>query len=186
MVEPSAPARLRARAKHRVERALELWLFRSRWLMAPFYVGLVLALGVLLYVFCTDIWHEITHLSEMTEAHAVSLVLSLIDLSLAGNLVVIVIFSGYETFVSRMEVGDEQERPDWMGRVDFSGMKMKLMASIVAISAVGLLRAFMRMAEDEMVPNVELGWLVGIHLTFVISALLLSVMDFVVSKTAKH
>jgi uncharacterized protein (TIGR00645 family) len=186
MVEPSASARPLARQKHRVERALELWLFRSRWLMAPFYVGLVLALGVLLYVFCTDIWDEITHLSDMTEAHAVSLVLSLIDLSLAGNLVVIVIFSGYETFVSRMEVGDEQERPDWMGRVDFSGMKMKLMASIVAISAVGLLRAFMRMAEDELVPNVELGWLVGIHLTFVISALLLSVMDFVVSKTAKH
>jgi uncharacterized protein (TIGR00645 family) len=184
-MEQTSPAL--PRAKHRVARALELWLFRARWLMAPFYVGLVLALVVLLYVFSADVWHEVSHLSEITEAHAVSLVLSLIDLSLAGNLVVIVIFSGYETFVSKMDVGAEQERPDWMGRVDFSGMKMKLMASIVAISAVGLLRAFMRMAEsDELVPNRELAWLVGIHLAFVISALLLAVMDFVVAKTAKH
>jgi uncharacterized protein (TIGR00645 family) len=168
------------------ERALEVWLFRSRWLLAPFYVGLVLALVVLLYVFSVDVWHELSHLHEITEAHAVALVLSLIDLSLAGNLVVIVIFSGYETFVSKMDVGSVEERPDWMGRVDFSGMKMKLMASIVAISAVGLLRAFMRMAEDELVPNVELAWLVGIHLAFVVSALLLAVMDLIVSRTAKH
>jgi uncharacterized protein (TIGR00645 family) len=174
------------RAKHNLARVLELWLFRSRWLMAPFYVGLVLALCVLLYVFGVDIWHEVTHLGEMTEAHAVALVLSLIDLSLAGNLVVIVIFSGYETFVSKMDVGSEQERPDWMGRVDFSGMKMKLMASIVAISAVGLLRAFMRMAEDELVPNRELAWLVGIHIAFVISALMLALMDYIVARTAKH
>jgi uncharacterized protein (TIGR00645 family) len=174
------------RPKHRIALALELWLFRARWLMAPFYVGLVLSLVVLLYVFGADVWHEFAHLTEISEAHAVSLVLSLIDLSLAANLVVIVIFSGYETFVSKMDVGVEQERPDWMGRVDFSGMKMKLMASIVAISAVGLLRAFMRMAEDELVPNLELAWLVGIHITFVVSALLLAVMDFVVSRTTKH
>jgi len=178
---PAAPG-----AKSGAVRALEVWLFRARWLMAPFYVGLVLALIALLYVFATDIWHELAHLSEITEAHAVALALSLIDLSLAGNLVVIVIFSGYETFVSKMDVGSEEERPDWMGRVDYSGMKMKLMASIVAISAVALLRAFMRMSEDQLVPNVELAWLVGVHVTFVVSALLLAVMDYVVSKTTKH
>jgi uncharacterized protein (TIGR00645 family) len=172
--------------KHRAALVLELWLFRARWLMAPFYVGLVAALVVLLYVFAVDIWHQVSHLSEITEAHAVALVLSLIDLSLAGNLVVIVIFSGYETFVSKMDVGVEQERPDWMGRVDFSGMKMKLMASIVAISAVGLLRAFMRIAEGEIVKDHDLAWLLGIHLAFVISALTLAVMDWVVSKTVRH
>jgi uncharacterized protein (TIGR00645 family) len=172
--------------KHRAALTLELWLFRARWLMAPFYVGLVAALVVLLYVFGVDIWRQLSHLSEITEAHAVALVLSLIDLSLAGNLVVIVIFSGYETFISKMDVGVEQERPAWMGRVDFSGMKMKLMASIVAISAVGLLRAFMRIAEGDLVPDHDLAWLLGIHLAFVVSALTLSVMDYVVGKTTRH
>lgn len=179
-------ARSPVRAKGPVERALELWLFRSRWLMAPFYVGLILALVVLLWVFAAETWHEVSDLANMSEARAVTMALSLIDLSLAGNLVIIVIFSGYENFVSRIETEDHAERPDWMGSIDYSGLKMKLMASIVAISAVAVLRAFMQMAEAEAVPTTKLAWLVGIHLAFVVSALLLALMDFVVSRTGKH
>ena len=154
--------------------------------MAPFYVGLVVALAALLVVFFGELWHEIASLRDLTPTRGVVMALSLIDLSLAANLLVIVIFSGYETFVSKMHTGDSDERPDWMGLIDFSGLKMKLMASIVAISGVALLRSFVEVGEGETVPNVELAWLVGIHLAFVVSGLLLAVMDYVVSKTARH
>jgi uncharacterized protein (TIGR00645 family) len=172
--------------KPAAERALELLLFRARWLMAPFYVGLAVALAALLFVFCKELWHELAGLADMTPSRGVLMALSLIDLSLAGNLLVIVIFSGYETFVSRMDIDDDGERPAWMGLIDFSGLKMKMMASIVAISAVALLRAFVLMAEEETIPNAEMAWLLGIHMGFVVSALLLAVMDYVVSKTAKR
>ena len=180
MPSPPSPA------KRTVQQTFELWLFRSRWLMAPFYLGLAIALAALLVVFLGELWHEIAGLPEMTPARGVVMALSLIDLSLAANLLVIVIFSGYETFVSKMHVGDESERPGWMGLIDFSGLKMKLMASIVAISGVALLRAFVEVGEGDAIPNLELAWLVGIHLAFVVSGLLLAVMDFVVSKTNKH
>ena len=183
-MEQTSPTR--AAAKPAIERSLELWLFRARWLMAPFYVGLVAALALLLFVFGKELWHALGGLAELTPAHGIVVALSLIDLSLAGNLVVIVIFSGYETFVSKMDLDEDQERPDWMGLIDFSGLKMKLMASIVAISAVALLRAFVQIAEGEAPPQPQLAWLVGIQLTFVVSALLLALMDFVVSRTTKH
>ena len=168
-----------------VELTLELWLFRSRWLMAPFYVGLVAALAALLYVFGAEAWRELAHLQGMSPEQAILMVLSLIDLSLAGNLLLIVIFSGYENFVSKIDT-HPSDRPDWMGSVDFSGLKMKLMGSIVAISAIALLRAFMRLAEGEGMDDRTLGWLVGLHLTFVVSGVLMGVMDFIGSRTVKH
>jgi len=113
-------------------------------------------------------------------------VLSLIDLSLAGNLLLIVIFSGYENFVSKIDTGDDEDRPAWMGTVDFSGLKMKLIASIVAISAIALLKAFMRLAEGEDVDQQTLIWLVVIHFSFIVSGVLLALMDFIASKTGKH
>ena len=114
------------------------------------------------------------------------MVLSLIDLSLAGNLLLIVIFSGYENFVSKIDTGADEDRPGWMGTVDFSGLKMKLIASIVAISAIALLKAFMRLAEGDSVDDRHLMWLVGIHLTFVVSGVMLALMDLLASKTDKH
>jgi uncharacterized protein (TIGR00645 family) len=173
-------------SKPRPELWLELALFRSRWLMAPFYVGLVAALGGLLVVFAAEVWRELSHVGAMTPESGVLMALSLIDLSLAGNLLLIVILSGYVNFVSRIDAGDPHERPHWMGKVDFSGMKMKLIASIVAISAIALLKAFMRLAEGEHVDDRQLAWLVGIHLTFVISGVLLALMDLLASKTDKH
>jgi uncharacterized protein (TIGR00645 family) len=162
-----------------IERTLELWLFRSRWLMAPFYVGLVIALAALLYVFVMEAWREVSHTAGMSPEQAILMVLSLIDLSLAGNLLLIVIFSGYENFVSKIDTGDDEDRPEWMGSVDFSGLKMKLIASIVAISAIALLRAFMRLAEGEGMDDRTLGWLVGLHLTFVVSGVLMALTDWI-------
>jgi uncharacterized protein (TIGR00645 family) len=177
---PPAPAPAR---KPAAERWLELWLFRSRWLMAPFYVGLVAALAAVLVVFVRQAWAEISHVGEMNAEHAILMALSLIDLSLAGNLLLIVIFSGYENFVSQIDTGDDADRPEWMGSVDFSGLKMKLIASIVAISAIALLRAFMRLAEGDVVDDRTLAWLAVLHLAFVISGLLLAVMDWINNKS---
>ena len=114
------------------------------------------------------------------------MVLSLIDLSLAGNLLLIVIFSGYENFVSKIDTGDDEDRPGWMGTVDFSGLKMKLIASIVAISAIALLKAFMKMAEGADISDRTLLWLVVIHVTFVVSGVLLALMDWLAGLTDKH
>jgi len=178
---PKAPSH-----KPAVERLLELWLFRSRWLMAPFYVGLVVALAALVIVFVNEAIHEFSGVMTMTPEQAILMVLSLIDLSLAGNLLLIVVFSGYENFVSKIDTGDDEDRPGWMGTVDFSGLKMKLIASIVAISAIALLRAFMKLSEGEAIPDRTLAWMVGIHVTFVVSGVFLAVMDLVASKTDKH
>lgn len=169
-----------------LERILELGLFRSRWLMAPFYVGLVVALAGLLVVFVMEAVREFSHLPTMSPEQAILMVLSLIDLSLAGNLLLIVIFSGYENFVSKIDTGDDEDRPGWMGTVDFSGLKMKLIASIAAISAIALLKAFMELAEGHDISDRHLAWLVGIHVTFVVSGVLLALMDLLASKTDKH
>jgi uncharacterized protein (TIGR00645 family) len=172
-----------------VERFLERSLFASRWLMAPMYVGLVIALAALVVIFVQELVHVVpVILSGGAHAEdAILLALSLIDLSLAGNLVLIVIFSGYENFVSKLDIGETVDRPSWMGTVDFSGLKMKLVASIVAISAIALLKAFLEASEStDAIDTTKMLWLVVIHLTFVVSGVLLAVMDWVASLTDKH
>ncbi|MDR6626198.1 TIGR00645 family protein [Caulobacter segnis] len=170
---------------------LEMWLerglFASRWLMAPFYVGLVVALAALIVVFFQELAHELPRVLSMKPEDAILLALSLIDLSLAANLLVIVILSGYENFVSKIDTASHEDRPDWMGTVDFSGLKMKLIASIVAISAIALLKAFLKLTESgQPVDQVRLFWLVIVHLSFVVSGVLLAVMDWLNGKVEKH
>jgi len=176
--------------KHKTKPAAERWLeaglFHSRWLMAPFYVGLVAALLALLVVFFNEAVHELSNLLTMSPNQAIMMVLKLIDLSLAGNLLLIVIFSGYENFVSKIDTADDEDRPSWMGTVDFSGLKMKLIASIVAISAIALLKAFMELSEGKELDDRGLVWLVVIHITFVVSGVLLALMDWLAAKTDKH
>jgi uncharacterized protein (TIGR00645 family) len=157
-----------------LERGFETLLFASRWLMVPFYFGLVISLVVLMASFVHEILTVVPHLLTVTETETIIWILTLIDLSLAANLLIMVIFSGYENFVSKMGVDDHPDKPAWMGTVDFSGMKLKLVASIVAISAIHLLKAFM---EIETVNKVDLQWLVIIHLVFVVSGVLLAIMD---------
>jgi len=169
--------------KPALETGLERGLFASRWLMAPFYVGLVIALAALLVVFFQELFRELPHLLAMTPEDAILMALTLIDLSLAANLLVIVILSGYENFVSKIDTASHEDRPDWMGTVDFSGLKMKLIASIMAISAIALLKAFLKLTElDVELDQPRLLWLVIIHLSFVVSGVLLAVMDWLNSK----
>ena len=175
--------------KPTLETLLERSLFASRWLMAPMYVGLVIALLALVVIFFQELFHVIpVLLSGNADAEdAILLALALIDLSLAGNLVLIVIFSGYENFVSKLDIGETEDRPSWMGTVDFSGLKMKLVASIVAISAIALLKAFLEASDKgATIDEAKMLWLVVIHLTFVVSGVLLALMDWLASLTDKH
>jgi uncharacterized protein (TIGR00645 family) len=169
------------------EKGLEWLLFQSRWMMAPVYLGLVLSLGMLLTAFIGEIAEAVPHVIGMKTEEVLLTVLSLIDLSLGLNLVLIVVFSGYENFVSKIDTGNSEDRPQWMGTLDFSGMKMKLIGSIVAISAISLLRAFMELVEPGKVfDESHLRWMVILHVTFLFSGVLFAVMDWVASLTEKN
>ncbi|MBD3787037.1 MAG: TIGR00645 family protein [Sphingomonadales bacterium] len=172
-----------------MEKAIERVLFASRWLMAPMYLGLVGALTILLWAFLMELWHFASGLPDIGVDEAVMGALALIDLSLAANLIIIVIFSGYENFVSRMDTAHHEDRPDWQGEVDFSTLKLKLVASIVAISGIHLLKIFMILGAY---PAEKIRWMVIIHLVFVISGVLLAAMDWIsnhaksLKKSAKY
>ena len=166
-----------------IEHTLETMIFRSRWLLAPFYLGLVGGLVLLLVKFVQVFVHMVPNIFAVSESEAVLEVLALVDISLAANLVLMVVFAGYENFVSKINTEGSEDRPDWMGKIDYSGLKLKLLASIVAISAIQLLRAFIDVKDYT---NTQLGWLVGIHLSFVVSGVLLALMDRITEGTAKH
>ncbi len=166
-----------------LDRQIERSLFASRWLMAPFYIGLVVALLVLLLKFVQEIIHFVPHVFTSPESDVLLFVLTLIDLSLTGNLLVMVIFAGYENFVSHIDVAEDAHRPTWMGTIDFSGLKIKLIGSIVAISGIHLLKQFMNV---EAVNKEDLKWLLLTHAAFVISGVLLAVMDYYAHKSKAH
>ena len=174
-------------SERRAEALLERGLFASRWLLAPFYVLMVVALAALLLKFCQELFGKLPHVFAMTDTDIILWLLTLIDLSLVGNLLLMVVFSGYENFVSKIDVGDHHDRPEWMGKVDFSGLKLKLIASIVAISGIHLLKSFMSIGKAPITPEkqTELMWLVIIHLVFVISGVLLAAMDWVSARASK-
>lgn len=173
--------------KPKIETRFERGLFASRWLMAPMYLGLIVSLAMLVTVFIRELIHYAPQAFTMTSEQVILVVLTLIDLSLAGNLLLIVLFSGYENFVSKLDIDDAVDRPPWMGTVDFSGLKMKLIASIVAISGIHLLKRFMEIGETSAPLNEpQLMWLVIIHLTFVASGVLLALMDWLTAQTSRH
>jgi uncharacterized protein (TIGR00645 family) len=168
----------------RIELYFEHLLFLSRWLMAPVYFGLVLALILLLFKFVKEIFLLGAGITTATSAEIIIGVLSLVDISLIMGLLLIIIFSGYENFVSKMEdLHSHADRPEWMGHIGFSDLKLKLIGSIVAISAIELLKGFMKI---DLMTDRHLAWMVGIHLVFVFSGLLYAVMDRIQAKDVKH
>jgi len=157
-----------------VSRTLEKFLFASRWLLAPFYLALVAALAFLLIKTMQEAWYFALRIPEAKEADVILGVLTLVDLTLTGSLIVIVIFSGYENFVSKIEARDHPDWPEWMAKIDFSGLKLKLLSSIVAISGIQLLKSFM---DIHNISDRDLIWYVAIHMTFVVSGLMLAWTD---------
>lgn len=166
-----------------IERALEKFLFASRWLLAPFYVALVISLALMLVKAMQEILHFLPIALTLTESEVILAVLSLVDLTLTGSLIVIVIFSGYENFVSKIDESEHKDWPEWMGKIDFTGLKLKLLSSIVAISAIQLLKSFMNVKN---VTDRDLMWLVIIHVVFVASGVLLAWTDKIAGSAEKH
>ncbi len=168
----------------RVEAALESLVFRSRWLLAPFFVGLILAIIALLVKFLKQLWALAIGVFSLTSDEMIINILTLVDSALIAALLLIIGFSGYENFVSKIGTGDHEDRPAWMGKVGFSDLKIKLIGAIVAISAVELLKAFINLDEFTWY---QLSWKVGIHVTFVVSGVLFAITDRITDgKTGGH
>lgn len=157
-----------------LERWIEKSLFASRWLLAPIYLGLTLAMLAVGIKFFQEAFHVIFHVWTMAESDMVLTILAMIDLVLVASLVVMVMLSGYENFVSQIDLVDEGKKLDWLGKLDASALKLKVAASIVAISSIHLLQVFM---NTQQTPNDKILWYVIVHLTFVISSVLMAVMD---------
>lgn len=155
-------------------------LFGARWVLAPLYAGMILALIAIVVVFVRELVSELGRLATLDGETTTLLALSLIDLSLVGNLLVVVMFAGYESFVSQLHIGAHADRPEWLGTIDFADLKLKVIASIVAISAVALLRSFLLLGDPAVgFDPIRLRWMVLIQLTFVASGVLLALMDWI-------
>jgi uncharacterized protein (TIGR00645 family) len=157
-----------------IERILERVLFSSRWLLTPFYFALALGLIALLAKVGIRLWELAVGFQALNEAGLMLGVLALVDLTLTASLIVIVIFSGYVNFVSRIDPAEHKDWPQWMAAVDFSELKLKVMSSIVAISAIKLLESYMEIGHES---DRDLYFLTGIHIAFVVSTLLLALSD---------
>ena len=158
----------------RAVRIVEALLFGGRWLLAPLYLAMLVLLALLVVRFVLELVHAAPSLPTMDETHVIMTTLSLIDLSLTANLVVLVILTGYENFVARITLAEGDRRPDWMGNIDFSGLKLKLMGSITAIAAVHVLRVFLEVRGE---PDRVVMFQGGLMLAFVITGLLLALTD---------
>ena len=152
------------------------------------YLGLVGGLFILLIKFVQEFAHIVIHILDTSERDAVLSLLALVDITLVANLLIMVIFSGYENFVSKIDVADHVDKPDWMGKVDYSGLKLKLIGSIVAISAIDLLKAFMHISTPgvEHLSNMQMAWMVGIHITLIVSGVLFALMDNIAEPKGDH
>jgi len=162
-----------------MERFLENAMYASRWLLAPIYFGLSLGLLALALKFFQEVLHVLPNVFALSEADLILVILSLIDMSLVGGLLVMVMISGYENFVSQLDIDDSKEKLSWLGKMDSTSLKMKVAASIVAISSIHLLRVFM---DAQNISTYKLMWYVIIHMTFVISAFVMGYLD----KLTKH
>ncbi|WP_430459524.1 TIGR00645 family protein [Thalassolituus sp. LLYu03] len=157
-----------------LEKMFERIMYASRWIMAPIYLGMSLLLILLAIKFFQEVFHIMPGILGTAEVDLVLVVLSLIDITLVGGLIVMVMFSGYENFVSKLDVDGDSEKLGWLGKLDAGSLKNKVAASIVAISSIHLLKVFMNVAAID---NEKIMWYVIIHLTFVLSAFAMGYLD---------
>lgn len=162
-----------------MEKVFERLMYASRWIMAPIYLGLSLILFALGIKFFQEIFHIIPIIFTIAEVDLVLITLSLIDITLVGGLLIMVMFSGYENFVSQLDVGENSEKLSWLGKMDSGSLKNKVAASIVAISSIHLLKVFM---NAENIENDKIMWYLLIHITFVLSAFAMGYLDKITRK----
>ncbi len=158
----------------KLELTVERLMYASRWVLAPVYLGMSLALFALTIKFFQELFHFLPNILVMNESEMVLKLLTLIDLTLVSSLTIIVMFSGYENFVSQLDIGKDTEKLGWLGSHDYGSLKMKVASSIVAISSIHLLKVFMNVQETA---NDKIMWYVLIHITMVVSALLMGFLD---------
>lgn len=167
-----------------MESLFEKLFYSARWILAPLFLGLSLALLVLALKFFQEVWHVLPHVFELSESDLILSLLSMVDMGLVGGLIVMVMYSSYENFVSRLDLDEkDSERLGWLGKMDAGSLKNKVAASIVAISSIHLLRIFMNISTIE---NDKLLWYVIVHLTFVLSALVMCWIDLLTRKAHQH
>jgi len=153
---------------------LEKGIFLGRWLLAPFYIGILMAILILLAKFFQEFLHALPNIFDLSESSVVLLVLSLVDMALVANLLLMVAFVGYDHFVSDLMYKNDKDYPTWLGSIDYNGLKLKAVGSIAAISAIQLLRVFV---DIKQYSSEEIMWMVIIHLAVALSGVLLAVMD---------
>ena len=167
-----------------MESLFEKLFYSARWILAPLFLGLSLALLALALKFFQEVWHVLPHVFELSESDLILSLLSMVDMGLVGGLIVMVMYSSYENFVSRLDLDEkDSERLGWLGKMDAGSLKNKVAASIVAISSTHLLRIFMNISTIE---NDKLLWYVIVHLTFVLSALVMCWIDLLTRKAHQH
>ena len=167
-----------------MESLFEKLFYSARWILAPLFLGLSLALLALALKFFQEVWHVLPHVFELSESDLTLSLLSMVDMGLVGGLIVMVMYSSYENFVSRLDLEEkDSERLGWLGKMDAGSLKNKVAASIVAISSIHLLRIFMNISTIE---NDKLLWYVIVHLTFVLSALVMCWIDLLTRKAHQH
>ncbi len=165
------------------QRALGSFIFLSRWLQAPLYLGLIVAQGVYVYHFFLELWHLLTSVPNLDEKTIMLTVLGLIDVVMIANLLIMVIVGGYETFVSRLNLEGHPDQPEWLSHVNAGVLKVKLATALIGISSIHLLKTFIELGSKPVGDN-SVMWQVILHMTFVFSALLLAVTDRISTKTA--
>ncbi len=153
---------------------MERALYASRWILAPVYFGMSLLLIMVTIKFFQELFHVFPLILEIKESQLILTALSLVDLILVASLLVIVMFSGYENFVSQLSLAEDTEKLDWLGKHDYGSLKLKVASSVVAISSIHLLKVFMNVEHTE---NDKIIWFVVIHLTLVVSALFMGYLE---------
>lgn len=166
-----------------MNKLIERTMYASRWLLAPVYLGLSAAIFLLAVKFFMELIQVLPNLLSITESSLILVILTLVDMTLVGGLLIMVMLSGYENFVSKMELESDTDRLGWLGKMDAGSLKIKLAASIVAISSIHLLQIFM---DAENTPNDKIFWYIMLHLTFVLSACAMGYLDLISKKINPH
>lgn len=164
--------------KH-LENSIEKIIFASRWFQAPLYLGLIVAGILYSYKFLAELWHLTSNLNEITEEAMMLGVLTLVDITMVANLLVMVIIGGYATFVSRMDLQGHPDKPDWLDKIDAGALKVKLATALVGISGIHLLKSFINIKEKAYE---QVMWQVIIHVVFLLSSLMLAYTEKIMNK----
>lgn len=158
------------------------FIFMSRWLQAPLYLGLIIVQGIYVFKFISELIQLLIHAGKLDDAHVMLAVLGLIDVVMVANLLVMVIVGGYDIFVSRLNIDKHPDKPEWLDHVNAGTMKIKLAVSLIGISSIHLLKTFI---NPEHMTDSAIMWQVTIHLTFVVSALLMAFTDRLMTAKSK-